>query len=193
MNKRIAFVSAALVAVALSLSLTTTALASEPTQAAPVVTAGVHSLATSATYAPLKVAKRHSKRHSHASVTTAAVAALPSTAAVATPTPTADVAAPTLTTVVATDDLATAEAVLASLQAKYQYLDGVTVTIGATPNNYQAVSYMGRGLIVISPSHTASISTIMSHEIWHIIDYRDNGTIDWGERVAPKNAADYLK
>jgi hypothetical protein len=90
-------------------------------------------------------------------------------------------------------DLQTAESVLRSLKAKYRYLDGVTVTIGSTPGNYQAVSYYARGRIVISPKHTASISTILKHEIWHCIDYRDNGRIDWGERVAPKNAAEYLK
>lgn len=90
-------------------------------------------------------------------------------------------------------DQQTAESVLRSLKAKYRYLDGVTVTMGTTPGNYQAVSYYARGKIVISPKHTASISTILKHEIWHVIDYRDNGKIDWGERVAPKNAAEYLK
>jgi hypothetical protein len=26
----------------------------------------------------------------------------------------------------------------------------------------------------------------MAHEIWHIIDWRDNGRIDWGENVPPR-------
>jgi hypothetical protein len=90
-------------------------------------------------------------------------------------------------------DLDTARAVLASLKAKYRYLDGVTVTVGNTPGGYQAVSYYTKGAIVLSPSHTASVERIMKHEIWHIIDWRDNGKIDWRESVPPHNAADYLK
>jgi hypothetical protein len=38
-----------------------------------------------------------------------------------------------------------------------------------------------------------SISRILAHEIWHVIDWRDNGHIDWKESVPPKNAADYRK
>jgi hypothetical protein len=90
-------------------------------------------------------------------------------------------------------DLDTAEAVLASLKARYQYLSGVTVSMGKTPGGYQAVSYYTRGRILISTAHRATISRILQHEIWHIIDWRDNGKIDWGESVPPHNAADYLK
>jgi hypothetical protein len=90
-------------------------------------------------------------------------------------------------------DLDTAQALLASLQAQYRYLDGVTVTIDTTPGGYQAVCYYSTGRIVISPTHTATLARILTHEIWHIIDWRDNGTIDWGESVAPDSAADYLK
>jgi len=91
------------------------------------------------------------------------------------------------------DDLATAKRILANLKGTYKYLDGVTVTIGKTPGGYQAVSYYTVGRIVISPKHTASIQRILSHEIWHIIDWRDNGKINWRESVPPKNAADYRK
>ena len=90
-------------------------------------------------------------------------------------------------------DLSTAQSVLASLKAKYRYLDGVTVEMGKTPGGYQAVSYYTRGRILISTTHTVSISRILAHEIWHIIDWRDNGKIDWRESVPPHNAADYLK
>lgn len=89
------------------------------------------------------------------------------------------------------NDLTTAESVLAGLKATYKYLDGVTVEVGTTPGGYQAVSYFTTGRIVISSKHTVSIRTIMKHEIWHIIDWRDNGHIDWGENIPPANAASY--
>lgn len=86
-----------------------------------------------------------------------------------------------------------ARSVLAALKRKYRHLDGVTVTIGKTPGGYQAVSYYTAGRIVISPKHRASIERILKHEVWHIIDWRDNGRIDWRESVPPRNAASYLK
>jgi len=57
------------------------------------------------------------------------------------------------------------------------------VSIGRTPGGYQAVCYFKSGRILVSPTHTASLRTIMNHEVWHIIDWRDNGRIDWGEAV----------
>ena len=54
---------------------------------------------------------------------------------------------------------------------------------GDTPGSYQAVCYYKSGRILISPTHTASLDKIIRHEAWHIIDWRDNGVIDWGESV----------
>ncbi|MBE0476208.1 MAG: hypothetical protein IBX62_03810 [Coriobacteriia bacterium] len=82
--------------------------------------------------------------------------------------------------------LAQARAILAGLIRKYPILKGTTVTIGETPNGYQAVAYYQSGRIVINPNHKASLETILNHEVWHIIDWRDNGRIDWGENVPPK-------
>lgn len=97
--------------------------------------------------------------------------------------------APTPTPV---DQQAAADAALARLKAEYpRYLSGVTVSIGATPNGYQAVCYYREGRIVVKPDHTASMEDILSHEIWHVIDWRDNGCIDWRESIPPANAADY--
>lgn len=93
----------------------------------------------------------------------------------------------------ADDELAYAQEVLADLQSTYRLLDGVTITMGDTPGDHQAVSYYAEGRIIINPSHAASIGKIVSHEIWHIIDYRDNGRLDWGEDVPPYNAQSYLK
>jgi hypothetical protein len=84
-------------------------------------------------------------------------------------------------------ELATAQSILAGYIAKYPILSGASVTIGTTPGGHQAVAYYTVGKIVISPTHTASLERIIGHEIWHIIDYRDNGRIDWGESVPPSN------
>lgn len=86
-------------------------------------------------------------------------------------------------------ELAQAQAILASLKAKYpRYLRGVSVSIG-NASGYQAVAYYTSGRIVVSPNHKATLQRILSHEIWHIIDWRDNGRIDWRESVPPANAS----
>jgi hypothetical protein len=83
-------------------------------------------------------------------------------------------------------DLAEAQAILAGLIAKYPILAGTTVSFGTTPNGHEAVAYYMSGRILISSSHTVGLKTILNHEVWHIIDWRDNGRIDWGENVPPK-------
>lgn len=77
-----------------------------------------------------------------------------------------------------------AQQLLTALIAQHPILAGATVEMG-NAQGYQAISYFQTGRIVISPTHTASIDRIMNHEIWHIIDWRDNGRIDWGENVPP--------
>jgi hypothetical protein len=89
----------------------------------------------------------------------------------------------TTTTKSSGSELATAKAILAKLIAKYPILVGTTVSIGATPGGYQAVTYYKSARILVSPTHTAPLDRIMLHECWHIIDWRDNGVIDWGENV----------
>lgn len=80
-------------------------------------------------------------------------------------------------------DLAQARAILARLIAKYPILKGTTVSVGTTPGGYQAVCYYKSGRIVLSPNRTSSLSTIITHEAWHVIDWRDNGRINWGENI----------
>jgi hypothetical protein len=88
-------------------------------------------------------------------------------------------------------DAARAQAILASLKSRYpRYLAGVTVSMG-NASGYQAVAYYTSGRIVISPKHKASLERILGHEVWHIIDWRDNGRIDWREKVPPANASSY--
>lgn len=81
-------------------------------------------------------------------------------------------------------DAERAQQLLTALIAQHPILAGSTVEIG-NAQGYQAISYFQTGRIVISPTHSASIDRIMNHEIWHIIDWRDNGRIDWGENVPP--------
>jgi hypothetical protein len=89
------------------------------------------------------------------------------------------------------NESARAQAILASLKARYpRYLAGVTVSFG-NASGYQAVAYYTSGRIVISPTHRASLDRILGHEVWHIIDWRDNGRIDWREKVPPANASAY--
>ncbi len=91
----------------------------------------------------------------------------------------------------APDETQQAEAILGNLRKTYRYLDGVTVAMGSTPNGYQAVSYYTTGQIVVNKNHSVPLDEILAHEIWHIIDYRDNGRIDWGENLPPSNTAAY--
>jgi hypothetical protein len=78
-----------------------------------------------------------------------------------------------------------AQSILAGYIAKHPILAGTSVSMGDAKGS-QAIAYYKSGRIVISPSHTASLQRIISHEIWHIIDWRDNGVIDWGENVPPQ-------
>jgi len=91
----------------------------------------------------------------------------------------------------ADDDAARAAEVLEGLAAEYRNLDGVTVVMGETPKGEEAVSYYTVGEIVIDRDHTVSIEKILAHEIWHVIDWRDNGRLDWGEDLPPTNKSDY--
>jgi hypothetical protein len=91
------------------------------------------------------------------------------------------------------EDEARARAALARLASRYRYLDGVTVVHGATPNGEEAVAYYTEGRIVINTAHTLDEATILAHEVWHIIDWRDNGALDWGERIPASGADTYLK
>jgi hypothetical protein len=150
------------------------ALAAPPVTATAVITAKI------ATVATRPATKRSSTKRA---AVTSAVRKVASTTT----------AAKSVSVASSSSDLSTARSVLASLKATYKYLDGVTVEMGTTPGGYQAVSYFTRGRILISTRHTASISRILKHEIWHIIDWRDNGKIDWRESVPPHNAADYFK
>lgn len=69
--------------------------------------------------------------------------------------------------------------------AKYPILEGATVEYGDA-KGHQAICYYSSGRIIIDRRHKAPLKKIIGHEIWHIIDWRNNGKIDWGENVPPK-------
>ena len=77
---------------------------------------------------------------------------------------------------------ADAQSILNRYIAKYPVLQGATVTYGDA-KGYQAICYYKSGRIVISATHTRSLETIIAHEVGHILDWRDNGVIDWGENI----------
>ncbi len=85
-----------------------------------------------------------------------------------------------------------ANELLGNLAKTYRYLDGTTVRMGVTPENKEAVAYYEDKEIVVSPTHTVLLDEILAHEVWHVIDWRDNGRIDWGEDLPPRNSSDYL-
>jgi site-specific DNA-cytosine methylase len=89
-----------------------------------------------------------------------------------------------LATAPVTGPQAEAQAIVNSLIARNPYLQQgpVTVTFGDA-RGYQAITYYTIGQIIVSPTHTASLDTILRHECGHIIDWRDNGRIDWGENI----------
>ena len=87
-------------------------------------------------------------------------------------------------TVAAGGTLADAQAILETLVARHPELQQAPVTVEfGDARGYQAVTYYTIGRIVISPTHSASLDTILRHEVGHIVDWRDNGVIDWGENL----------
>lgn len=83
------------------------------------------------------------------------------------------------------DETAQARAILAGYISRYPSLAGTTVSFGDA-QGHQAICYYKSGRIVISKTHTSSLERIIGHEVWHVIDWRDNGVIDWGENVPPR-------
>ncbi len=53
-------------------------------------------------------------------------------------------------------------------------LSGVSLSYGDT-YGYEAISYYKSGHIVINPNHTTSLSTLIAHEVQHIIAWRQSG------------------
>ncbi len=93
----------------------------------------------------------------------------------------------------ASGGIAEARAILARYVSTYPILQGTSVEFGDTRGNPQAIVYYKSARIIINPNHTVSLERIIAHEIWHIIDWRDNGQINWGENVPPANANDFRR
>lgn len=75
-------------------------------------------------------------------------------------------------------EAALARSILASYIARYPILRGVQVYIRDCPNNWQGCAYYRQGIILIDPDHTAPLSSIIAHEVQHILDYRQDNDID---------------
>jgi hypothetical protein len=71
--------------------------------------------------------------------------------------------------------------ILAGLIAEYPILEGTSVTFGDA-QGYEAIAYYRSGTIVISPSHTYPLSTLIYHEAMHILDWRQDNDIDNDDR-----------
>jgi len=92
------------------------------------------------------------------------------------------------TVVGAPSDLQLAHVALEAQTKTHPILEGVTVEMSDALET-QAVAYYTEGRIVISVDHTSGIERIVEHEVWHVIDWRDNGRIDWGENVPPADSS----
>jgi hypothetical protein len=75
--------------------------------------------------------------------------------------------------------LARAQQILAFQIAKNPILIGTNVYIKDCSNNWQACAFYQAGIILIDPDHKASLEEIISHECNHIIDWRQDGDIDY--------------
>lgn len=78
-----------------------------------------------------------------------------------------------------------AQTIIDGYISKCPILAGTVVEIKSIESGYQAVAYYVSGRIIISPTHTATLSRILAHEIFHIYDWRDNNVINWGENLPP--------
>lgn len=75
-------------------------------------------------------------------------------------------------------EAALAQSILAGYISRYPILRGVQVYIRDCPNNWQGCAYYRQGIILIDPDHTAPLSSIIAHEVQHILDYRQDNDID---------------
>lgn len=83
-------------------------------------------------------------------------------------------------------DQAYANTLLAKYIRQYPILRGTVVRFGPVTGNAQGEAFYKRGVIVINPNQHRGVDVILGHEIFHIIDWRDNHRIDWGERLPPR-------
>jgi hypothetical protein len=74
-----------------------------------------------------------------------------------------------------------ANAILAGLIAQYPLLQGSVVYIQETPNGWEGAAYYKSGVILVNPNHTYSLYEIIYHEAMHILDWREDGKIDYND------------
>jgi hypothetical protein len=82
-------------------------------------------------------------------------------------------------------ELAEARRLLDAQIEAHPILEGTTIEFGKV-GGYQAISMYEEGRIIVNPDHRARLERIVAHEVWHVIDWRDNHRMDWGENIPPR-------
>ncbi len=78
-------------------------------------------------------------------------------------------------------ELILAQQILAYQIVRNPILQGAKVYIQDCPNNWQGCAFYESGIIWIDPNHEASLEKIILHECNHIIDWRQDGDIDYND------------
>jgi hypothetical protein len=74
-----------------------------------------------------------------------------------------------------------AEEILAYYISRYPILQGVRIYVRDCPNNWEGCAYYTKGIILVDPDHRHSLEEIIAHEVKHIIDWREDGKIDYND------------
>ncbi len=77
--------------------------------------------------------------------------------------------------------LAQAQQILDIQIRKNSILKGTSIYIRDCPNSWQGCAFYELGIIWIDPDHKASLEQIIIHECNHIIDWREDGDIDYDD------------
>lgn len=78
-------------------------------------------------------------------------------------------------------ELVAAQQILDKQIIKNPILKGTTIFIRDCPNNWQGCAFYELGIIWIDPDHRAPLEEIVIHECNHIIDWREDGDIDYDD------------
>ena len=78
-------------------------------------------------------------------------------------------------------ELVLVQQILAYQIVRNPILQGAKVYIQDCPNNWQGCAFYESGTIWIDPDHSASLEKIIIHECNHIIDWRQDGDIDYND------------
>lgn len=66
---------------------------------------------------------------------------------------------------------------------RFPQLKGVRIEWSHQTYGHQAVTFYQSGVIRINPDRRAPLWKIVRHETGHVVDWRNNHHIDWGENI----------